>query len=183
VRGTIRQRGDGRYLLQVYLGEDPLTRRRRFLTETFRGRRVDAETRLAELVADVVNRPRRAPAKTITLADVYAAWVSVADLEESTAYNASCRWRAYIEPHLGAKPVRRVSSLDLDRLYRHLVAHGGRDGGPLEPASVRRVHADLSAMLARAVKWGWIASNPAVRASPPSVATKRPMAPSTRQVR
>ena len=40
-------------------------------------------------------------------------------------------------------------------------------GGPLAPASVKRVHAVLRRALAQAVKWGLITINPAVNASPP----------------
>jgi hypothetical protein len=46
----------------------------------------------------------------------------------------------------------------------------------LSPASVRRYHSILSAALGRAVKWDWIASNPADKASTPGTTRCRDIA-------
>jgi hypothetical protein len=45
MRGPMRQRSEGFCELRVFVGRDPLTGRRQYVTKTFRGgkRRVDAE--------------------------------------------------------------------------------------------------------------------------------------------
>lgn len=49
-------------------------------------------------------------------------------------------------------------------------------GRPLAPSTVRQIHAIIRQALGQAVKWGWLPSNPAVLASPPSV-PHRPVPP------
>jgi integrase len=81
-----------------------------------------------------------------------------------------------ILPAIGSVRLDRLSARHLDDLYRSLLARG------LSPASVRRHHAVLSAALRRAVKWDWLASNPAERASPPGTTRQGATAPSTEAV-
>jgi integrase len=81
-----------------------------------------------------------------------------------------------ILPAIGSVRLDRLSPRHLDDLYRSLLERG------LSPASVRRNHAILSAALRRAVKWEWLASNPAERASPPGVRRRTVTAPSTEAV-
>ena len=66
-----------------------------------------------------------------------------------------------ILPAIGSLRLDRLTARHLDDLYRSMLGRG------LSPSSVRRHHAILSAALRRAVKWDWLASNPAERASPP----------------
>jgi len=63
-----------------------------------------------------------------------------------------------------ATPLRGVTPKVLDDLYRHLLAEGHR-----KPATVLRFHSLLHTALRQATKWDWIPSNPADRATPPSV--------------
>ena len=74
-------------------------------------------------------------------------------------------FEANIRPALGSvKLDKLVKEPDrIDAFYCHLIGRG------LATASVRRHHALLHASLGRAVKWGMIPSNPADRATPPSL--------------
>ncbi|MHB8380145.1 MAG: tyrosine-type recombinase/integrase [Acidimicrobiales bacterium] len=67
-----------------------------------------------------------------------------------------------ILPALGDRPVQSIRTIDLDRLYLGLTNDVG-----LAPATVRQVHSVIRRAFRQAVRWGWIASNPAVNASPP----------------
>jgi integrase len=81
-----------------------------------------------------------------------------------------------ILPAIGSVRLDRLTARHLDDLYRSLLGRG------LSPASIRRHHAILSAALRRAVKWDWLASNPAERASPPGISRQSTTTPSTEAV-
>jgi hypothetical protein len=52
-------------------------------------------------------------------------------------------------------------------MYRELRQGGGRRGGELAPATVRRIHATLHRALKDAVAWGYLLRNPAAVAVKP----------------
>jgi integrase len=52
---------------------------------------------------------------------------------------------------------------------------------PLARATVRQIHAILRAALTRAVRWGWIAINPAAQATPPPLPTPDPHPPTAEE--
>jgi integrase len=72
-------------------------------------------------------------------------------------------------PRLGKARLQRLRAADLDRLYAQLRTSGGVSGGPLAPATVRRVHEIIRRGLKQGVRWGWLSTNPAIHASPPRV--------------
>lgn len=181
MRGTIRKRRGG-YQIQVSLGRDPLTGARRFLSRQVNGTKSEAEDLLAKLIVEAAGGGRRVP-KTMTVSQLLDEWLAVTDLASSTREQAAWRARRYVTPALGRKPLRKLGADDLDLFYRALLERGGTDGRPLAPATVRRVHADLSAALALAVRWGWLPENPTARTRPPSAPTPRPAAPTPVEVR
>jgi integrase len=65
--------------------------------------------------------------------------------------------------------LQRLRAADLDRLYAQLRTSGGVSGGPLAPATIRRVHEIIRRALKQGVRWGWVSTNPAAHASPPRV--------------
>ncbi len=62
----------------------------------------------------------------------------------------------------------KLRAWGLDRFYAQLLAAGGQVGRPLSAGSVRKVHTMLRLALDQAVRWQWLAENPAVHASPPT---------------
>ena len=66
--------------------------------------------------------------------------------------------RLKIVPKLGKIRVSKIRPMHLDAFYAELRRGGGADGGPLAPASVRKVHVILHAAFAQALKWGLLAS-------------------------
>jgi integrase len=99
-----------------------------------------------------------------TVAQVLQRWLETVDHEFTTRQANEALIAAKILPALGAVPVRKLT---VERFYAELRKRGGVEGQPLFGASVRRVHAILRAGLERAVKWGWIPSNPAALAAVP----------------
>jgi integrase len=105
-------------------------------------------------------------ATTQTVADVLASWYerAAADLSPSTAREYRRLFDKRLLPALGRVRVRDLTPQQLDAFYGELSTRG-----QLAPASVRQVHAVMRRVLAQAVRWGWLTSNPASNASPPKV--------------
>jgi Phage integrase, N-terminal SAM-like domain len=111
--------------------------------------------------------------------DLIDRWLAMAEPDLSATTVQVTRWFAdlYIRPRLGPVPLRKLTAIDLDRFYADLRAEGGRDGGPLAPRTVKRVHNIVRRALQQAVRWGWMTENPAVHASPPRTQRVEPTAP------
>jgi integrase len=71
---------------------------------------------------------------------------------------------------------------DLDAWYAELLTAGALDGAGLSPSSVRRIHSVLHRALEQGIAWGWIAINPATRASPPPARRSQLRLPSPDEV-
>jgi hypothetical protein len=96
-------------------------------------------------------------------------WAAGLRLGASTM--ASCRKniRPHLKPYLGAVPVRTLSTVRIDAVYRQLEARdhqGVGIGQPLSARTVWYVHTILSAELAEATEAGRLARNPAAAAHP-----------------
>ena len=74
----------------------------------------------------------------------------------------------HLVPSLGDLQLQTLRTEDIDAFYGELRRRGGRDGQPLSPGTVHRVHVVLHRALAQALRWGWLWVNPASSASPPS---------------
>lgn len=173
MKGTLRHRA-GAWRLQVYAGRDPLTGKHRRLTATVnepdtRAGRKTAEAALARMVLEVEDGKHSAATDNPTVAQLLERWTDARAADWSPANRAVYRVviAAQIIPHIGDMRVRALRAHHLDRLYTDLRDHGARDGGPLAPGSVRKVHTILTSALGQARKWGIITINPADNATPP----------------
>ena len=83
-----------------------------------------------------------------------------------------------VRPEFGDIELKTLTAYDLDAFYGRL----RRRARPLSSASVRRVHALLSAALHQGEKWGWVESSVARQASPPPVRSKEPDTPEADEV-
>lgn len=165
MRGSLKEwggQGSGKWRVRVHAGRDARGRPI-YLSRNFAGSRRQAESFMAKLVADVDRRAVKSHVGTV--ATLLEGWL--ADIEPSRAAYTMREHRRGIErnilPALGSVRLDRLTAEHLDRFYRSLRAQG------LAAASVRRHHAILAAALRRAVKWGWLAVNPADAASPPGI--------------
>jgi len=106
-----------------------------------------------------------------TVADLIEQWLTLASPELSPTTARGYRWivDTYIVPTLGKVPLARLRPAQLDAFYAHLRDGGGANGRSLAPATVRQVHAILRRALGQAVRWGWLAVNPALQATPPRI--------------
>lgn len=179
MRGSLNEwggPGSGKWKLRVYTGRDGRNRPT-YLSRNFTGTRRQAESALSKLVADVERR-HAATKHGGSVGDLLTRWL--ADIEPTRSPGTMREHRRSVElnilPAIGSVRLDRLTAPHLDDLYRSLLARG------LSPASVRRHHAILSAALRRAVKWEWLATNPAERASPPGLTSHTATAPSTEAV-
>lgn len=179
---NVRQRGEDRWELRVYVGRDPITGGKRYETKT-----VDAASeRDAERAAwDFERAVRRARpgARQVTVGDLLERWYKLHERDWSPATARATRdvldttFLPLAEVRLGD-----LRTADLDDFYAALRARGGRDGKGLSVATVTRRHGMLRKALDQAVRWEIIETNPAVGARPGRLRKKRVTPPTTDEV-
>ena len=202
-RGEIETLPSGSLRVRVYAGIDPVSKKRHYLVETIpAGPRAakEAEKARTRLLAEVDER--RNPRTRATVSHLLDRWLAVAELEPTTLAGYLTKIETHIRPVLGELPVGRLDAETLESFYAELrrcrvrcdrrpfMEHrvvGEHECTarcrphvckPLAPASVRGVHAIIGASLTRAVRWRWIAVNPARQAAPPALTAPNPRPPS-----
>jgi integrase len=77
----------------------------------------------------------------------------------------------HVRPHVGARPLKQLTPLEVQAIYDRLAVGGRRDGKPggLAPQHILAVHRCLHRALAQAVTWRLVARNAATDATPPPV--------------
>jgi len=165
--------------VRVYLGRDLLTDKERYATRTVRGDRPEAERVMSELVAaaDAGGHGRVGT----TVGHLLERWF--AEAKAGFSPKTVKETRGYLDrtllPGLGQVPLTKLGTVELDRFYTQLRAHGGAGGRPLAPATIRRVHGIVHRALGQGVRWGWLPSNPASTASPPELSPPPETTPPT----
>jgi integrase len=171
MQGGLRERRPGVWEVRAESGRDPLTGRRRQISKTVHGNKRDARRVLNALVAEADRGT--AHGTDAPLSDLLDRWLSMMD--ERLSPTTLRRYRGlitkHIAPALGSISVDRLRTPLLDDFYLALL----RDAD-LAPATVRQVHAILHRALKQAVRWGWVATNPASNATPPPV-RRAPISP------
>jgi len=83
----------------------------------------------------------------------------------------------HISPAIGLVKISELTAHHLDTLYGKCTQEGK------SPRTVRNIHRVVSAAMNQAVKWGWLESNPAFRATLPKALPLKIDAPSPEQTR
>lgn len=165
MRGHVRRRGDSwQVIVKV---TDAATGRARTLSGT-RPTRTAAETLLLELLTKAGRSGEAGSAATFGL--LLDAWqtLNAPTWAPSTVRNTRAIVDRYLRPRLGARKVSKLRTAELDAAYLDLRSAGrARTGGKLAVATIAKVHGVARAALAQAVRWEWIADNPAERATLP----------------
>jgi integrase len=160
-----------RWRVIVYAGRDPITGRKRQKSVSV-DTRAEAKQAEARLITEVGSGQHRATSNR-TVAELLDRWLEWRQSVRPISPTTVATYRGYIDrsirPTLGKLQLGRLDAATLDAFYAHLRKQGGKGGRPMAASSVHQVHAILSGALNRAVVWGWIASNPARLASPPSI--------------
>jgi len=205
-RGEIETLPSGSLRVRVYAGIDPMSKKKHYLVETVPAGPTaakDAEkmrTRLLNQVDD-----RRNPRTKATLNQLLDRWLEVAELEPTTRSGYIRKLDKHVRPVLGNVQVGRLDAETLESFYALLRRCRDRCDGrrqdrhrvkgehecdsrcqthvcrPLARATVRQIHAILGAALSRAVRWRWIAVNPAAQAVAPFAPKPDPQPPSAEE--
>lgn len=133
----------------VDVGRDPLTGKRRRVSESF------ATQRLAEQWA-ARQRPRVVARKGMTVGDLLEDWLAqrAPELSPNTVRGYRGVIDRYLSPGLGTLLLHKLGSAQIDALYAAMRARG------LSRATVRRTHACLSGACGQALRHGLVVDNP-----------------------
>ena len=161
MRGHIQQRGMQSWRVKVYVGRDA-EGVRRYVTGTVRGTERDAERELSRVLVEV-DDGRHAAAGPMSVGELHDRWLDVKRRTVEPKTIESYEWiaRVYARPALASRSVASLRPIDLDVLYSDLHGRG------LSPRTVRMCHTVMRQSLEQARRWGLIARNPAVDATPP----------------
>lgn len=175
----IRER-NGRFEVVVYLGRDGFGKRKS-VSRTARTKRA-AKILEGQLLDEYADR-RRGPddGPDATFWHLLDRWCDYARTEASTRYQDRLTLERHVKPLLGDVKLSRLRASDLDAMY-HRLERGTKRDKPLAATTVRRLHNRIRSALNQAVKWGWVAKNPAFDATPPADTPVDPEAPSTEAV-
>ncbi|WDZ84903.1 tyrosine-type recombinase/integrase [Micromonospora cathayae] len=192
----------GSLRVRVYAGVDPLTGKRHYLTETVpagRNAQREAEKVRTRFLNEVDEK--RNPRTRATLNQLLDKWLDVADIEPTTRMGYENKLNKHVRLVLGKLSLNRLDAETLESFYASLRRCRDWCGGkasvthrvagehpctarcrphvckPLSPSSVRQIHWILSGALSRAVRWRWIAINPAAQAEPPAAPHPDPQPP------
>ena len=168
MKGSMRQRGSA-WELRVYLGADPVNGKQRYATKTVRAGKREAQRSLNELIVEAERG--LATRTTATVGELLDRWLELAreDFSPKTTREVIGYIERNLRPALGDVRLSKLTTASLDRYYRSLLVDGGRNGRPLAPGTIRRIHGILRRALAQGVRWGWLGVNPAASASPSRV--------------
>lgn len=178
MQGSIRQRGPSSWQVRVCTGRDPASGRYRYVSRTVEGNKRAAQRAAADLVNQVERgqaQPKRG--SLATLLEKWMAHIEVQGRATSTLVRYRSAIKVNILPALGHVEVSKLNGADLDGFYASMLKRG------LNPLSVRKCHAILSASLHQAVRWGWLDRSPIDRSSPPSARSKEIVPPTVSEIR
>ena len=169
--GSMWSPASGVWIARVDAGRDPVSGKRRQISRTIKGSKREAQKVLNEMAVKV-DRGQFTGTST-TFAQLIQRWLDLAksDLSPTTLRRYQNLLKNHILPALGNLPVKNIQTIDLDQLYYGLTNRVG-----LASATVRQIHAIIRRAFRQAVLWGWIATNPAVNATPPRL-TKPDLSP------
>jgi integrase len=178
-RGSIVQRGEGRWLVRVYVGTDPKTGKRSYVSESIRGGKRDADRILTKLLGKGDSNSLVKPTRE-TVAEYLERWLSTTAVHNVRAHSlADYRWLAvhYINPFVGPIRLHRLTLRDIEE---RMIA-GLRDKR-LSRKSISMAHGLLSAALRDAVRLGICPANPAANTKLPKAQPRERKALSVQEV-
>jgi integrase len=162
MRGNIRQRAKGTWTIQVYLGEDSVTGKKRYLSRTVKGTKKEAELALAKLV-QAAESGLDFDATRLTLEAFADRWLSNVQprVRAKTHHRYAELFRIHIVPIIGKVRLDKLQPLHLERVYEEAFKKG------LSAQTVLHVHRLLYTALRQAVAWQLLARNVAEAVTPP----------------
>jgi integrase len=171
MKGTITQRSPGSYSIVIYLGKDPVTKKKKWHTSTFRGTKSEAQTECARLITTINGGSFQKPSK-VTVTEFLERWLThmSAHVDARTHHGYAEKVRTNLIPLLGPVYLTKLTNEQIEAAYVTALTSGRRDGkGGLAPRTVHHMHRILKQALKQAVKWKLLIVNPCDVVDPPKV--------------
>jgi integrase len=155
MKGHIRERSPGHWAIVIDL-RDAETGKRKRKWHSFKGTKREAQVKKAELIADL-SRGSYVERSATTVAEFVRArvnqWEAAGDISPRTAQRYRQLVEIQIVPHLGMKPLQKVSRLDIEAWHTAL-----RNSG-LAPRTIGHAHRALGKALRDAEIDGLVTKN------------------------
>jgi integrase len=170
--GQLIKKGDGKWLVRVFLGRDGQIGQKRYFSKQVTGTKKDAQNYLNRVLSSIDEGVFVPPSKE-TLGDYLDQW-----LKNSARQKWSDRtYRDYtyyidrhVRPLLGMKKLSALQPLDIQELYTSMSAKG------LGSRSIQIIHNILHSALKQSVKWKMLSRNPAQYVDRPKQVRREMMA-------
>jgi integrase len=162
--GHIRQRSKGSWELRYSRGTDPATGKRLVVTTTVKGDRKAAQRELRRLLGTLDTGEHVDPTR-MTLCTWLTQWHETR--REEISRKSHERYgeivNNFLIPALGALPLAKLATHNIEKAYSEWAASGRRDSKPggLSALTRRYIHVVLKSALSRAVEQQLLVRNPA----------------------
>jgi integrase len=171
--GHIRPRGKKSWELKFDVARDPATGKRKIRYASFKGTKREAQVELARLIAAVGDASYVEPSK-LTVAEHVKARIDHWESSEAISARTAQRYRqlldGQIRPHIGARRVQKLSTVDVEKWHATLKTGGRRRGnGGVASRTVVHAHRLLSHALDDAMRHTVVPRNVAKLQPPPRV--------------
>jgi integrase len=168
MKGHLRERSPGHWAIVIDV-RDPQTGKRRRRWHSFKGTKREAQTRCAQLIAELETGTNIDPAR-ISVAAYLDRWLAHMRTQISPrSYELYGESIANIVPHIGHFVLSKLQPDAIAVMYATALDRGGQRGEGLAPSSVKMMHGLLVQAFRQAVKWQLIARNPVDAVSAPRV--------------
>jgi len=178
-RGTISKKQNRRdyWEIQIDMGFDPVSGRRRRKSQTLKGTRKDAEKLRTQLLHRL-DTDRLTASKPVTLGKYIERWlensaaIHVRSVRTLDGYRSIAR--AHLIPKLGHIRLDQLRPAHIEGYYKYALTAGRADGKAkhLSAQTVKHHHRLLKRILKHAVWHDHLVRNPADRVAPPAVQHK-----------
>lgn len=164
--GTIRQRKDGTWEARYTVGRDPGTGKQ--LQKSLYGKtKAEVAQKLRKITSDIDQGLYTEPSK-LTVGRWFDMWIAeyLGGVKDTTREQYRYQLRVHIRPRLGSVKLSALTAPMIQRMYNDAQAAG------LSAKSVRNLHGVVHHALDKAVKLGYIKTNPCAACELPRVVKK-----------
>ncbi|MGH2626902.1 MAG: tyrosine-type recombinase/integrase [Anaerolineales bacterium] len=162
-------RGDRTFAVRIYAGTDPQTgKERQKWVGGFRSLK-EAEAHLLEVARSPLYGSGLGPHGSVRqrVGDYLEEWLAGCRVGEKELTSRKTRVRLHVKPHIGHVVLSRVAPATIERLFTVELA-------AMNPTSANKVWRDLRQAFGKAVRLGYITSNPVEVVEPPKPREFRP---------
>jgi integrase len=155
--GQIIRRGPSTWLVRIYVGRDPETRRRKYVGKFIHGGLRSAQAHLNRKLAER-DLGRNIRSSRQTVGQYLDHWLDICArprLRAKSFRDYSGLLARYVRPHLGSRSFGELAPAEIQKLYSDLLKR------KLSPRTICYTHAVLFSALRQAVRWKLLLANPA----------------------